>query len=238
MEEVDVGDHHDDLERMLAQMRAEALKRGKDWLRGKMEESGPEGVVPQLSDQNAPSREDAGDPGSEVDHTHKPSKRQRSVGKPAKKVVKKPKGPDRSTAPPPDLEAPESGSTHTPTEGEHLSAIIKECLKSITPLLLKGGGTGPNLDCAGKGRSQENLSKGQGPGLHTEGNERAHSGDPTPACGVASKEIEPLEWLDLTVCDKKDEDRCERKRTGKERNFENWLDAFRIMACVKVEKFP
>ncbi|KAJ1204732.1 hypothetical protein NDU88_000170 [Pleurodeles waltl] len=47
-----------------------------------------------------------------------------------------------------------------------------------------------------------------------------------------------LEGLDLTVCDRKDEDRRERKRARKERNFENWLDAFRIMACVIVEKFP
>ncbi|KAJ1103457.1 hypothetical protein NDU88_000880 [Pleurodeles waltl] len=46
------------------------------------------------------------------------------------------------------------------------------------------------------------------------------------------------EGLDLTVCDKKDEDRRERKRVRKERNFENWLDAFGIMACVIVEKFP
>ncbi|KAJ1131309.1 hypothetical protein NDU88_009647 [Pleurodeles waltl] len=47
-----------------------------------------------------------------------------------------------------------------------------------------------------------------------------------------------LEGLDLTVCDKKDDDRRERKRDRKERNFENWLDAFRIMACIIVEQFP
>ncbi|KAJ1196786.1 hypothetical protein NDU88_000650 [Pleurodeles waltl] len=47
-----------------------------------------------------------------------------------------------------------------------------------------------------------------------------------------------LEGLDLTTCNKKEEDRRERKRARKEKNFENWLGAFRIMACVIVEKFP
>ncbi|KAJ1161248.1 hypothetical protein NDU88_001735 [Pleurodeles waltl] len=37
MEEVEVIEHQDDLEKMPAQTRAEALKRGKDWLHAKME---------------------------------------------------------------------------------------------------------------------------------------------------------------------------------------------------------
>ncbi|KAJ1185733.1 hypothetical protein NDU88_002520 [Pleurodeles waltl] len=47
-----------------------------------------------------------------------------------------------------------------------------------------------------------------------------------------------VEGLDLTTVDKKEEDRRERNRVRKERNFDNWLDAFRIMACIIVEKFP
>ncbi|KAJ1180725.1 hypothetical protein NDU88_005942 [Pleurodeles waltl] len=46
-----------------------------------------------------------------------------------------------------------------------------------------------------------------------------------------------VEGLDLTTVDKKEEERRERNRVGKERNFDNWLDAFRIMACIIVEKF-
>ncbi|KAJ1108490.1 hypothetical protein NDU88_005866 [Pleurodeles waltl] len=177
---------------MLAQMRVEALKRGKDWLCRKMEETGPEGGVPQLLDQNATSWGETRDPESEVDHTHKPNKQQRSVGKSGKKVVKRPKGLDRSTASPPGLEAPENSSSGNPTEGEHISAIIKECLKSNAPLLLKSSGAGTRLDGAGKGKSQESPSKGEGPWVHARGSERATSGDPTPAWGIASKEIEPV----------------------------------------------
>ncbi|KAJ1104656.1 hypothetical protein NDU88_002066 [Pleurodeles waltl] len=47
-----------------------------------------------------------------------------------------------------------------------------------------------------------------------------------------------VEGLDLTTVDKKGEERRERNRVRKERNFDNWLDAFRIMACIIVEKFP
>ncbi|KAJ1116822.1 hypothetical protein NDU88_005027 [Pleurodeles waltl] len=92
MEEVDVGDPQDDLERMLAQMRAEALRHGKDWLRAKMEERDTEGDAQQVSDLNPTSMKDSGDPGPELDPTHKTSKQQRAEGKPAKKVAKRPSG--------------------------------------------------------------------------------------------------------------------------------------------------
>ncbi|KAJ1084518.1 hypothetical protein NDU88_004665 [Pleurodeles waltl] len=154
-----------------------------------------------------------------------------------------------------------------------------------------GAVSGP--DCAGKEKSQENRSKGEGSGAHTQGRYQETPGDPTPAWGIPSRDIDQvksigqppeaytrtslgrpamttraaglanaipltvkervwrkefidifslleiqLEGLDLTVCDKKDEDRRERKKARKERNFKNGLDAFRIMACVIVEKFP
>ncbi|KAJ1126389.1 hypothetical protein NDU88_004797 [Pleurodeles waltl] len=47
-----------------------------------------------------------------------------------------------------------------------------------------------------------------------------------------------VEGLDLTTVDKKEEERRERNRVRKEMNFDNWLDAFRIMACIIVDNFP
>ncbi|KAJ1097909.1 hypothetical protein NDU88_003025 [Pleurodeles waltl] len=44
--------------------------------------------------------------------------------------------------------------------------------------------------------------------------------------------------VDLTTVDKKEEERRERNIVRKERNFDNWLDAFRIMVCIIVEKYP
>ncbi|KAJ1178233.1 hypothetical protein NDU88_003480 [Pleurodeles waltl] len=44
--------------------------------------------------------------------------------------------------------------------------------------------------------------------------------------------------LDLTTCDKKDEDRRERRGPRVERSIENWLWAFLTLACMFVEKFP
>ncbi|KAJ1117459.1 hypothetical protein NDU88_005659 [Pleurodeles waltl] len=88
MEEVEVGDHQDDLDKMLAHMRAEDLRRGNDWLRAKMEERVTDRDAPQVLDQNNTTREDASGPGSEVDPTHKANKRQRTEGKPAKKGLK------------------------------------------------------------------------------------------------------------------------------------------------------
>ncbi|KAJ1130333.1 hypothetical protein NDU88_008686 [Pleurodeles waltl] len=47
-----------------------------------------------------------------------------------------------------------------------------------------------------------------------------------------------VEGLDLTTIDKKEEKKRERNRVRRERNFDNWLDVFRVMACIIVEKFP
>ncbi|KAJ1100956.1 hypothetical protein NDU88_006031 [Pleurodeles waltl] len=154
MEDVVVVEQQDDLERMLAQMRAEALKQGKDWLRKEMEDTGPERGTPPAPEHDIPAKGDNSETKSEMDHARKPNKRQRPVGKPAKKAAKRTRGPERDTAPPSELETPESISSRKSTDGEHISAIIKECLKSITPLLLKSGGAGSGPDC------QENCSKG------------------------------------------------------------------------------
>ncbi|KAJ1129141.1 hypothetical protein NDU88_007512 [Pleurodeles waltl] len=178
MEEVDTGEHQADLKRMLAQMRVEALRRGKDWLRAKMEERIPEGDVKQVSDLNPPTREDAGDPGSELDPTQKARKRQRTEGKPAKKVAKRNRGANWSTMAAATVEAPESSSSWKPAEGKHISEIITECLKSFAPLLLKGSGAGQSQGYAKKGGSQDNLNKGDGAGAQEVRSERAAAGDP------------------------------------------------------------
>ncbi|KAJ1092061.1 hypothetical protein NDU88_005175 [Pleurodeles waltl] len=70
---------------MLGQMRAEALKRGKDWLQEMMQERSTEGDAQQGSEPNPTTRDDAGDPGPELTPTHKATKRQRAEEKPAKK---------------------------------------------------------------------------------------------------------------------------------------------------------
>ncbi|KAJ1210496.1 hypothetical protein NDU88_005860 [Pleurodeles waltl] len=47
-----------------------------------------------------------------------------------------------------------------------------------------------------------------------------------------------VEGLNLTTLNKRKEDRREWYKIRKERSFDNWFKAFRIMACIKVEKFP
>ncbi|KAJ1206301.1 hypothetical protein NDU88_001708 [Pleurodeles waltl] len=293
MEEVEVADHQDDLEKMLAPMRTEALKQGKDWLRAKMEERVADGDVSQVLDPNLTMREDTNGPGSEGHPTHKANKRQRMEGKPTKKVAKRPKAANPPTQAPAAVEAPESSGLWKPSEGEHISAIIKGSFQSFAQLLLKSSGAEHSLGHAGKGGSQETLNKREGTGAQVVRSDQSATGDQTLAWGKRGKEQETarsvgqspeaylkpslgppamttrsaglanaipltvkeriwlkefidifslleiqLEGLDLTVCDKKDKDMRERKKVRKERNFENWLDAFRIMACKIVEKFP
>ncbi|KAJ1084759.1 hypothetical protein NDU88_004905 [Pleurodeles waltl] len=275
---------------MLAQMRSEALKRGKEWLRKKMEDAAPEGGPSLTMDQHASTGGANSDLQADREQMPKPNKRQKSMGKPAKKPTKRTRAPERETALPLDPETPENSSSRKAMDGEHINAIIKECLKSITPLLLKSCSAGASPDYTGKGKSQEHHSKGVGSRAHAQGTDRASPLDPTPAWGMPNRETEPfksvglppeaytrpslgrpamttraaglanaipltvkervwqkefidifslleiqLEGLDLTICNKKDEDRRERKRARKERNFENCLDAFRIMVCVIVE---
>ncbi|KAJ1098931.1 hypothetical protein NDU88_004038 [Pleurodeles waltl] len=118
-------------------MRSEALKRGKDWLRKKMEDTTPEGGPSLTEDQQAFTGLEIGDLQEDREQTPKPSKRQKSAGKPARKPSKRTRAPERDTASPVAPKTPESNSSHKSTDGEHISAIIKECLKSITPLLFK-----------------------------------------------------------------------------------------------------
>ncbi|KAJ1196086.1 hypothetical protein NDU88_005346 [Pleurodeles waltl] len=210
----------------------------------------------------------------------KAGKCQRTEGGPAKKTPKKARGTDRPSGAPSTREPPESSTPHTLAEGEHIITIIKKCLESFAPLLLRGSGAGLSV---------ADAEKSDPPVGHVSRKGQTSIGDTTAAwvtsAGAASKVLEtpiaagnppesyvrpslgppvmttrsaglataiPLavkeriwrkefidiftlleiqvEGLDLTICDKKEEDR-------RERNFENWLRAFRIMACVIVEKF-
>ncbi|KAJ1139650.1 hypothetical protein NDU88_006017 [Pleurodeles waltl] len=192
MEEVEVVEHQDDLEKMLTHMMVEALKLGKDLLRAKMEERVADGDVSQVSDPNLTTREDTNGPWSKGHPTHKTNKRQRTEGKPAKKVAKRPKAANPPTQAPAALEAPKSTGLWKPSEGEHISTIIKECLQSFAPLLLNSSGTGHSLGCAGKGETQETLYKGEGTGAQVVRSEQSATGDPTPAWRVGAKSKRPL----------------------------------------------
>ncbi|KAJ1139948.1 hypothetical protein NDU88_006309 [Pleurodeles waltl] len=146
MEEDQVVEQQDDLERMIAHMRAEALKRGNDWLRAKMEEKGEEIQSQDLSAPALPTLADeTGVAGGISPPPQKVNKRQRTEGKPARKTTKKARDmvlttEEHTTA------SPASGILRAPAEGEHISAIIKECFKSLASLLLRGNGAGTGTE--------------------------------------------------------------------------------------------
>ncbi|KAJ1185803.1 hypothetical protein NDU88_002590 [Pleurodeles waltl] len=143
MEEDQVVEQQDDLERMIAHMRAEALKRGKDWLRAKMEDKGVESIEHEVETTAPASLTDkAGTTERTSPPPQKPGKQQRSEGKPARKSTKKARVVVQSTEDETSV-TPEASRPRAPAEGEHISAIIKECFKSLEPLLLRGDGAGP-----------------------------------------------------------------------------------------------
>ncbi|KAJ1104055.1 hypothetical protein NDU88_001470 [Pleurodeles waltl] len=101
MEEDQEVEPQDYLERMIAHMRSEALKQGKDWLRAKTEDKG-QGMqntdMPNTSD--LPPVIEASGKGSPLP-PRKASKCQRTEGGPAKKTPKKARGTDRLLGPHP-----------------------------------------------------------------------------------------------------------------------------------------
>ncbi|KAJ1099835.1 hypothetical protein NDU88_004930 [Pleurodeles waltl] len=139
MEEDQAVEQLDDLEKMIVHMRVEAMRRGKDWLRAKVEDKsrepterdGDTTAPPGLSD-NAAERaslppQKPGRRRSERKQANKPTKKARVVIQNAE---------DEAAATPVD------SRLSAPAEGEHISAIIKECFKSLAPLLLRGMGQG------------------------------------------------------------------------------------------------
>ncbi|KAJ1198730.1 hypothetical protein NDU88_002569 [Pleurodeles waltl] len=93
---------------------------------------------------------------------------------------------------------------------------------------------GPKKSCRVTSREGKRLAKKKGGGDNPKTpEESAHS----PRKKLRPADEIQIEGLDLAPCNKKEEDRRERPWVKKERNFDNWRDAFRIMACVIVEKF-
>ncbi|KAJ1112998.1 hypothetical protein NDU88_001258 [Pleurodeles waltl] len=127
---------------MIAHMRAEALKRAKDWLRVKMEDKGSESPEREVV-LSAPLSliDNAGATEHTTPPQQKANKRQRSEGKPAQKPAKRTKvvaqGTEDDTA-----ATTEASRPRAPAEGEHISALIKECFESLAPLLMRGEGVG------------------------------------------------------------------------------------------------
>ncbi|KAJ1201173.1 hypothetical protein NDU88_004987 [Pleurodeles waltl] len=106
-----------------------------------MVEKGDGDQTPDVTDQTTMfTTEEACGKGADTDLPQRANKRRRAEGKPAKKTAKRLKGPERLDETPAMKEAPGSSSPHAPTESEHISTIIKECLKSFAPLLLREQG--------------------------------------------------------------------------------------------------
>ncbi|KAJ1096422.1 hypothetical protein NDU88_001564 [Pleurodeles waltl] len=81
---------------MIAHLRAEAMKRGKNWLRAKMAEKDEDDQTPDGTDQTTMfMTEEACGTGTDTELQQRANKRQRAEGKPAKKTAKKSKGPER-----------------------------------------------------------------------------------------------------------------------------------------------
>ncbi|KAJ1080830.1 hypothetical protein NDU88_001019 [Pleurodeles waltl] len=125
MEEDQVVEQQDNLERMIAHMRAEALKRGKDWLRAKMEDKSIEATEHEEETTVAASLTDkAGVTERASLPPQKPGRRQRTDGKQTRKPTKKANVVIQNTEGETAV-TPEASRPRAPAEGEHISAIIK-----------------------------------------------------------------------------------------------------------------
>ncbi|KAJ1150079.1 hypothetical protein NDU88_002877 [Pleurodeles waltl] len=296
-----------DLEEIIKAAREAATTRSKDWILKQIKGAG--------SDEKK-TREEHGDSsttdttGSDVTPPET-KKRQRNTSRGAKK------GDRREAGEPTEAATPGPSKKAKTSNGEQISIIVQECLKSMAPLLFvkPGGGqeekgprdpevregspprrskgknsltaraeTTPERSLSPDSWGEESAPPGPtarptqvwdlGPsktarrrrhptadGQAPESYKRGTLGRPymvARAPGLASliplavkeriwrrefidifKLLEiQVEGLDLTTVDKKEEERRERNRVRKERNFDNWLNAFRIMACIIVEKFP
>ncbi|KAJ1154287.1 hypothetical protein NDU88_007040 [Pleurodeles waltl] len=129
MEEQGNGNHQDELEKILAHMRAEAMKHGKDWQRTKMTEEVMDGNAEKQAGEGSSSQGETGCPGAKREFTEKPRKRQKVEGKPARKAPKKTMGSNLSSTTSVMAEKPRNSSLLKPADGEHIGAIIKECFK-------------------------------------------------------------------------------------------------------------
>ncbi|KAJ1152467.1 hypothetical protein NDU88_005242 [Pleurodeles waltl] len=296
-----------DLEEIIKAPREAATTRSKDWILKQIKGAGTgeEDLREVRGDSSATKAA-----GSDTTPPE-PKKRQRNASRGARK------GDRKETGEPTETATPGPSKKAKTSNGEQISIIVQECLKSMAPLLFVrpgGGGTEnePGVSEIRKGspprrargeksqsaraantpdrstspgsggeepahpRSPARPTQAWGTGPNRPAHRRRHTtaegqspeaykrgslGKPymvSRAPGLASRislavkeriwrrefidiftllEIQ-VEGLDLTTVDKKEEDRRECNRVRKERNFDNWLDAFRIMACIIVEKFP
>ncbi|KAJ1129489.1 hypothetical protein NDU88_007857 [Pleurodeles waltl] len=294
-----------DIEEIIKAAREAATTHSKDWILQQIRGSGTtEGQTQEERNSNRTSSiaHDGEDPPSEA------KKRQRNVSRCAKK------GDKRDAGYLPDAGTPGPSKRAKANNGEQISVILQECLKSMAPLLFakhvkqvapgthNSGRTQPPATAGAKshgqteqkrstcnahhliGGSRRQLPQAPGhfqpkygtqaqkimraggaahqltvrPQRHTKGGTLGRPYMVARAPGLASLiplavkeqiwhrefidiltllEIQ-VEGLELTTVDKKEEERRERNRVRKERSFDNWLDAFRIIACIIVEKFP
>ncbi|KAJ1109954.1 hypothetical protein NDU88_007311 [Pleurodeles waltl] len=171
MEEDQVVEPQDDLERMIAHMRAEALKRGKDWLRAKMEdkEEGMQNAATPISQDLSPVIEESVK-GSPLPPP-KTSKHRRTEGGAVKKTPKKAKGTDR----PPH---------HQPT-GSHLRTARRTHQ-------LRGNSAGLGVANAEKGANPGRAEKSNPPVGRVSGKGQNSMGDPTAAWGTPTRAASAL----------------------------------------------
>ncbi|KAJ1115414.1 hypothetical protein NDU88_003638 [Pleurodeles waltl] len=296
-----------DLEEIIKAAREAATTGSKDWILKQIRGAG----ASEKETQEAQGDSSAINPTGSEATPPETKKRQRNTSRGPKRGDKKETGePTEAATPGPSKKAKTSN-------GEQISMIVQECLKSMAPLLFVKPGGG-QVDETPRGtelreRSPTKRAKEKSPRVVRASTtpERSISPDsggeepapprsparPTQAWGSGPRETArrrrhttadgqapetykrgtlgkpymvarapglagriPLavkeriwrrefidiftlleiqvEGLDLTTVDRKEEERRERTRVRKERNFDNWLDAFRIMACIIVEKFP
>ncbi|KAJ1193457.1 hypothetical protein NDU88_002755 [Pleurodeles waltl] len=295
-----------DIEEIIKAAREAATTRSKDWILKQIKGISTEGAMAQ-DERNDNATGGAAPEGEEPQTEAK--KRQRNTSRSTKKGDKR-EAADHTEAP-----TPGPSKRAKANNGEQISIIVQECLKSMAPLLFAKAGGAPEARELGDTESRietgPSIEKGRGsraPRADTardrtpspdSGEEETAPLNPTakptqawdsdrstrrrrsPSAGGRAPEtykrgtlgrpymvarapglasLIPLavkeriwrrefidiftlleiqvEGLDLTTVDKKEEERRERNRVRKERNFDNWLDAFRIMACIIVEKFP
>ncbi|KAJ1127622.1 hypothetical protein NDU88_006018 [Pleurodeles waltl] len=127
---------------MLGQMRMVAEKHGKDWLRHKLGDEPEEGPSGQQDSGLSGALEDSEDTNTEPEALARSRKHRRNKSKAPKKGVYK-KGLGLADPHPSAILAtagPTKEAREKATNGEHVSTIVKKCLKSFAPLLLSGTG--------------------------------------------------------------------------------------------------
>ncbi|KAJ1172302.1 hypothetical protein NDU88_004149 [Pleurodeles waltl] len=161
----------------------EVLKRGKAWLRTKMVVKTTESHGEQQAAEGASDQGEARSLDSEQGPVEKLRKRQRVESKPTRKVSKKTQGVTQPHASGAALAEHSSISPLKTTEGENISAIVKECLKSFAPLLFNRDSAVLRQERKGGWLDEASLGSGKGAEGQKDRHEQVTSGSPTAAWG-------------------------------------------------------